>query len=175
IHDLESQIEITKAELVRTQVERTEQQAKVDQDYLDSIMQQHSIDLSNARSQIRNLENKLFEEESKSHEMLTRIENLQDQLRGFEESNKVKTLNHSVNSNSSNLPVLSITEPINISSIPNHSPSLTGKSNGLSVSSSFANTIDERSLSAHTLHQRRQSLNMLKTRMEEELGLNEIS
>ncbi|MBW0478181.1 hypothetical protein O181_017896 [Austropuccinia psidii MF-1] len=128
----------------------SEREEKIDQDYLDSILQQHQIDLSTARSQIRSLENKLFEEESRSHEMLTRIESLQDQLRGAEGNlKKGKQLTGS----DSNAPLTNSITQLNNSSLL------------------FSQMIDESSLSAETRHHRRESLNCLKTRMEKELGL----
>ncbi|KAA1108685.1 hypothetical protein PGT21_021488 [Puccinia graminis f. sp. tritici] len=83
VSELRRESEGLRVELLATLEER---KTAVDQTYVDSIIQQHQIDLSTAWSQIRALESRVFEEESRSLEMLTRVENLQDELRGAEEA-----------------------------------------------------------------------------------------
>lgn len=164
--DLRQESESLKARLEGSA--KDEKNSNIDQDYVDSILQQHQIDLSTARSQIRSLESRIFEEESKSHEMLTRIEHLQDELRGAEEALKERK-NSTAFSPS---PVTSTTTTsTNHRSIPVRSVQDSSSSMRPATDTLFSKMIDQSKLSDQTKHNRIESLNLLRTRMENELGL----
>ncbi|CAH7669326.1 hypothetical protein PPACK8108_LOCUS3928, partial [Phakopsora pachyrhizi] len=180
IADLRTELKDLKAKLEGL-CKIDEEKPRVDQDYLDSILQQHTIDLSIARSQIRSLETRVFESESKSHEMLTRVEDLQDQLRGAESILKERTEELNRIASMSKSPA----QPHSLNRIPSVLLSPTRVVDEQSSLGSFINVsldggdgpfgskfrVDESSLSPQTRNYRRQSLNLLRTRMQTELGL----
>lgn len=191
--------------------------APLDREYVDSIQQQHELDLSTARTQIRTLENRVFEEESHCHELLKRVGEYQDQVRGLEESlrterDRSKNLGDSVSPSSAANPAGT---PLMLSS--NHLSPTPSPSSGRSPrpspshrrSASHLPTLTEslepsqrsyfpvearaspsprppipddvpslrqaRAVPPSARHARKVSLSMLKTRMEDELGVPDLN
>ncbi|EFP77065.1 uncharacterized protein PGTG_03021 [Puccinia graminis f. sp. tritici CRL 75-36-700-3] len=168
VSELRRELEGLRVELLATLEER---KTAVDQTHVDSIIQQHQIDLLTTWSQIRALESRVFEEESHSLGMLNRVENLQDELRGAKEALRQRK----------NTPLTDSPNPAIPSSSSFAVPQATVGSSSetcpqsTSKKTNFLKMIDESNLSEQTKQTRTKSLNLLKTQMENDLGLLNLS
>jgi hypothetical protein len=119
----------------------------LDEELLSSLRQQHAVDLSAVTSQIRALENIVFDKDRT-------IYDLQKQVNGLEEYH-VKPKPHS------------------ISKASDHSGSLLSHhTHQPALPSPLARTVFDQALTPETFHKRKVSLNMLKARMESEARAN---
>lgn len=115
---------------------------------LNSLFQKHALELSAATSQIRLLENSIFDKDSAIHE-------LQKRIKSYE-----KYMDH-VNPS---VP----TRPISRTSNYNEFSRLTSSDHRPSLPSPLARTIFDETMTPEAFHKRKVSLGMLKARMESE-------
>ncbi|PSS29717.1 hypothetical protein PHLCEN_2v2865 [Hermanssonia centrifuga] len=129
-----------------------------DEEMLNTLTQQHSLELSAARSEIRTLENSVFQAEAKAHSLQRQVAALEDQLAHLRPSSR-----------NSQLPSV----PARVSSRNfDHSDDLrrasfgSGRPTGVTRPASPPSSFE--GLSAETRHKRKVSLSMLKARIDSE-------
>lgn len=147
-------------------------QGSVGDEMLVAAQQQHTLELSEARSQIRSLQNSIYSEQSRSHALQKQIAALENELVSLRytippsspfraagaTSGARLTRTHSAQSFTSNHSI----PASNRGGVP---------SRLATVARPGVNPFDETSLSPDTRHKRKVSLSMLKARMESERGL----
>jgi hypothetical protein len=142
----------------------------LDAELLSSLRQQHALDLSAAQSQIRALENSVFDAEARAHALQKQVVALEDQLA------------HSRSRPSSRLGQRSFSPgqfrpssragshaDLRRSSFGSHRPS---KSN---LAPPLSRSIFDQNMSAETRHKRLVSLSMLKARIDSEVQVTSRS
>jgi len=117
---------------------------------LNSLRQQHALELSTATSHIRALENTIFDKDSAIH-------GLQKEIKSYEEQ-----MDHT--KPSPRLP----RRPISRTSNYNDSSRLSSGAHRPSLPSPLARTVFDEAMTPETFHKRKVSLSMLKARMESE-------
>lgn len=117
----------------------------LDEELLSSLRQQHAFELSAATSQVRALENIIFDKDTAIHE-------LQKRVNGLEE--------HHVTPNSRSISKAPDYNGVSRFSLPTALPS------------PLARTVFDQPMTPETFHKRKVSLNMLKARMESEARSN---
>ncbi len=129
-----------------------------DEEMLNTLAQQHSLELSAARSEIRTLENSVFQAEAKAHSLQRQVAALEDQLAHLRPSSR-----------NAQLPPV----PARVSSRNlDHSDDLrrasfgSGRPTGVTRPASPPSSFE--GLSAETRHKRKVSLSMLKARIDSE-------
>ena len=152
----QNEIEVLRSELTSREEELTllrESASKpsskatrpLDEELLSSLRQQHALELSAATSQIRALENTIFDKDRTIHDLQKRVSGLE------EHQNK----------------------PNALSKASDHSGSvLSHHSYRPALPSPLARTVFDQALTVETFHKRKVSLNMLKARMESESRVN---
>lgn len=125
---------------------------------LSSIRQQHALDLSNAQSTIRALENSVFDGEAKIHGLQKQIASLQDQVTRLQAAARQPPRSFS--------PTLS--RPA--SRTKDHDLRRTIHKPTNAVPPPLSRTVFDQALSPETLHKRKVSLSMLKARIDSELS-----
>ncbi|KAF5385243.1 hypothetical protein D9615_001137 [Tricholomella constricta] len=128
----------------------------LDDELLSSLRQQHALDLSSAQSQIRALENSVFDANARAHALQKQVSALEDQLARPQPSSRLGQRSFS--------PVPSALRPssrnsdLRRSSIGSHPPPL-------------ARSIFDQNMSPETRHKRLISLSMLKARIDSEVDV----
>ncbi|KAF7307296.1 hypothetical protein MIND_00523600 [Mycena indigotica] len=140
-------------EHLRDAVSLPSEAPSLDNELISSMRQQHALELSTAQSQIRALENSVFDAEAKSHSLRKQISSLEDQLR------------------------LAGTHRAMSPSIPSSSRPV---SRAASVRAGLGNpnaplsrTLFDQNLTAETRHKRKVSLSMLKARIDSEVAAHQ--
>ncbi|RDB29429.1 hypothetical protein Hypma_015998 [Hypsizygus marmoreus] len=145
---------------------RTDAPQSLDDELLSSLRQQHALDLSAAQSQIRALENSVYEANARSHTLQKHVNALEDQL-AHSRSRPTSRLGHrSFSPIPGALRASSRTRSnsdIRRSSFGSHRPS------NLGVMPPLARSIFDQNMSAETRHKRLVSLSMLKARIDSEV------
>jgi len=138
---------------------------------LVAVQQQHAIELSETRSQIRSLQNGIYSEQSRTHALQKQIAALENELASLRLAAPPTSPFRATASSSG----LRLTRTHSVQSITsNHSnpASTRGMPSRLAtVPRPGINPFDETSLPPDTRHKRKVSLSMLKARMESERGL----
>ncbi|KAF9486371.1 hypothetical protein BDN70DRAFT_926625 [Pholiota conissans] len=144
-------------EIVNTPV--SDAPRSLDNELLSSIRQQHAIEISAATSQIRALENTIFDKESVNHKLQKQLNALEEQIVQLRATNsRLK---------SSPMPSRPASRAVESSdlrraSFGSHRPSAS------SQALLSSRTMFDRVMSPETLHKRKVSLSMLKARIESE-------
>src|SRR6266540_3198863 len=113
------------------------------------MRQQHSLDLSAATSQIRALENTIFDKDTEIHVLQKRINDLEDQM------------------NQQRSSIWYPPHPTSRASNRNEHSWVTS-SPQLNLPSPLARTVFDQAITPETLHKRKVSLTMLKARLDSE-------
>lgn len=147
-----------------------------DQEYVDSISTQHSLDLSTARTQIRSLEQRLFNERDSIHQFMktngdlkSQIDSLVDEL--DTEREKTKRKERELESLRRGAP------PFPVPLSPHEgfiSPPLQRTPLSPSIPTTQPRFSSIPGATKEQRHARRESLSLLKTRMEDELGVDAL-
>jgi hypothetical protein len=127
---------------------------------LNSLRQQHALDLSASQSQIRALENSVFEAEARSHNLQKRVHALETQLAQVRPSSTLGRRSFSPNHYSRPASRLQSRTDLGRSSFSSQRPTLLSRS------------LFDQGLSPETKHKRKVSLSMLKARIESEIAAN---
>ncbi|KIY46333.1 hypothetical protein FISHEDRAFT_47472, partial [Fistulina hepatica ATCC 64428] len=129
----------------------------LDAEMLGSLRQQHAFDMSAAHSQIRALENKVFEAEARAHALQKHVSALEDSL--------TRASSATVRREST-----SISRPSSRASLDYRRPSSSLSTSQKNLPTPLARTMFDQNLSEETLHKRKISLGMLKVRMDSEIA-----
>lgn len=131
----------------------TDAPQSLDDELIGSLRQQHALDLSAAQSQIRALENIIFDGEAKAHALQKQINALQDQVSQLQSARVVQR---------------------SFSPIPSRPASDLGRSSFGSHRPSnpppLSRSVFDQNLSPETRHKRKVSLSMLKARIDSEVA-----
>lgn len=126
----------------------------LDDELLSSIRQQHAIELSAATSQIRALENTIFDKDSMNHSLQKQINKLEELVNHQRSASRLgppsRPASRAMDTNSDG----------RRSSLHSH--------RGSHLPQPLSRTIFDHSMSPETLHKRKVSLSMLKARIESE-------
>lgn len=128
-----------------------------DEEMLSSLRQQHALDLSASQSQIRALENSVFDAEARAHALQKQVHTLEARFAIKESGSRLGQRSFSPNHYPS--------RPL--SRIQSHSEF--GRSSFNSSQRPFSRSIFDQSLTPETRHKRKVSLSMLKARIESEV------
>ena len=149
---LRSQLHVKEEECEQLQNNSTSGKPRsLNDEFVDSLRQQHALDLSAAQSQIRALEDSVFSAEAKAHALQKQVVFLEDQLRHGPRS--FSPVSRPASRNETDLRRASFGSHRNTNLAP----------------SSLARPIFDHELSPETVHKRKISLSMLKVRMESEM------
>lgn len=142
----------------------------LDAELLSSLRQQHALDLSAAQSQIRALENSVFDAEARSHALQKQVAALEDQL-AHSRSRPSSRLGQRSFSPSQFRPTSRAGSHADLrrSSFGSHRPS---KNN---LAPPLSRSIFDQNMSAETKHKRLVSLSMLKARIDSEVEVTSRS
>lgn len=127
----------------------TPQSLDDDDELIGSLRQQHALDLSAAQSQIRAMENIIFDGEAKAHALQKQINALQDQVSQLQSARVAQR-------SFSPMP----SRPASRSSFGSHRPSNPPP---------LSRSVFDQNLSPETRHKRKVSLSMLKARIDSEV------
>jgi predicted nucleic acid-binding Zn-ribbon protein len=130
----------------------------LDHELLSSLRQQHALDLSAAQSQIRALENSVFDAEAKSHALRKQLSTLEDQLAQTRGAVAHRALSPSIPSTS---------RPASRAASVR-----TGLGAG---APSLARSVFDQNLTPETRHKRKVSLSMLKARIDSEVAAHALA
>jgi myosin protein heavy chain len=139
---------------------RTDAPGSLNDEMLGSLRQQHALDLSNAQSAIRSLENTVFEREAAIHSLQKQITALQDQASRLPRQAPPRSFSPGMPSRPSS----------RVSNDARRPPSGLSRPDS-NVPPPLSRTVFDQALSAETLHKRKVSLSMLKARIESELSV----
>jgi uncharacterized coiled-coil DUF342 family protein len=147
----------------------------LDAEMLNAMQQQHDLDLSAARSEIRRLETIVHEEQAKSHSLQRQITSLEDELANHRLSN-----GHGLARMSSPKPSSSLRRTLAENASPRRSLDLSRSfyppprpgSPSFLVSPSLTRATIDSTLPAETIHKRMVSLSMLKARIDSERAVS---
>jgi len=128
-----------------------------DEEMLGSLRQQHALDLSASQSQIRALENSVFDAEARAHALQKQVHTLEARLAIKEPGSRLGQRSFSPNHYSSR----------SLSRVQSHSEF--GRSSFNSSQRPFSRSIFDQSLTPEARHKRKVSLSMLKARIESEV------
>ncbi|KAG5645333.1 hypothetical protein DXG03_006395 [Asterophora parasitica] len=132
---------------------RTGAPQSLDDELLRSLRQQHALDLSSAQSQVRALENSVYDANARAHALQKQVSALEDQLARPRPSSRLGQ--RSFSPVPSGLRPASRSSDLRRSSIGSHQPPL-------------VRSIFDQNMSAETRHKRLVSLSMLKARIDSE-------
>lgn len=118
--------------------------SSLDDEMLRSIHQQHALELSSATSQIRALENTIFDKDSANHRLQKQLNTLEEQLTKLRTSSTKSGLDSRRSSGSYQRPAQPRQPPL-------------------------SRTVFDQVISAETMHKRKVSLSMLKARIDSEM------
>ncbi|KAK2461493.1 hypothetical protein APHAL10511_005956 [Amanita phalloides] len=135
--------------------------SSLDNEFIASLRQQHALDLSAAQSQIRALEDSVFNAETKSHTLQQQIAYLEDQLR------HTRSTSH-INRSFSRSPVPS--RPASRNEIDLRRSSFGSHRAVNPAASPLSRTVIDPEMSLETINKRKISLSMLKARMQGEMA-----
>jgi len=127
-----------------------------DEEMLGSLRQQHALDLSASQSQIRALENSVFDAEARAHALQKQVYTLEARLAILQPGSRLGQRSFSPNHYPS--------RPL--SRVQSHSEF------GRSSQRPFPRPILDQNLTPETRHKRKVSLSMLKARIESEVVVN---
>ncbi|KAG6851371.1 hypothetical protein H0H93_005769 [Arthromyces matolae] len=130
-------------------------QHSLDEELVESLRQQHALDLSASQSQIRALENDVFDANARAHSFQKQVSALEDQIARFRSASR------------SFSPVPSGLHPSSRNSELRRSSF--GSNRQLAGAAPLARTIFDQNMSAETRHKRLVSLSMLKARIDSEV------
>jgi len=128
-----------------------------DEEMLSSLRQQHALDLSASQSQIRALENSVFDAEARAHALQKQVHTLEARLAVKEPGSRLGQRSFSPNHYPS--------RPL--SRVQSHSEF--GRSSFNLSQRPFSRSIFDQSLTPEARHKRKVSLSMLKARIESEV------
>ena len=123
----------------------------LDDELLSSLRQQHALELSAVTSQIRALENTIFDKDSEIHMLQKRLNGLEDQMNQQRSSMRIPP------------------RPASQASNLNEHSRLLDSSAQLNLPSPLARTVFDQAITPETLHKRKVSLTMLKARLDSEV------
>lgn len=127
---------------------------------LNSLRQQHALDLSASQSQIRALENSVFEAEARSHNLQKQVHALESQLAQVRPSSRLGRRSFSPTHFSRPASRIQAHSDLGRSSFSSQRPALLSRS------------LLDQGLSPETRHKRKVSLSMLKARIDSEIAAN---
>ncbi|KAG6842380.1 hypothetical protein C0991_007510 [Blastosporella zonata] len=128
---------------------------------VDSLRQQHALDLSAAESQIRALENSVFDANARAHSLQKQVSVLEDQLARLRPSSRLGQRSFS--------PAPSGLRPGSRNSEFRRSSFGSHRQVGSGAPPPLARSIFDQNMSAETRHKRLVSLSMLKARIDSEV------
>ncbi|KAF9531841.1 hypothetical protein CPB83DRAFT_867745 [Crepidotus variabilis] len=131
----------------------TDAPRSLDDEMLNSLRQQHALELSSATSQIRALENSIFDKDSAIHSLQKQINSLQEQTLRPKSPARVPSRPFSPTSHNNSQ------NELRRSSFGHNRPNLP---------SPLARTVFDQAMTPKTMHKRKVSLSMLKARMNSE-------
>ncbi|KAF8665466.1 hypothetical protein AX16_000484 [Volvariella volvacea WC 439] len=135
----------------------------LDSEIISSLRQQHALDMSNAHSTIRALENDVFDAQAKYHTLVKHVGSLEDQLAQAKLALTRAGISRSFS------PAGTPSRPSSRGSPTEGRRSSLGRgSSNLSSVPPISRVVLEQNLTPETLHKRKVSLSMLKARMESE-------
>lgn len=123
---------------------------------LSSLRQQHALEISAATSQIRALENTIFDKESANHALQKQVNNLEEQLSRIRPHSRLAHKHSPVPSRPSSR---MMDNDLRRSSFGSHRPN----------PPALARSVFENTMSPETMHKRKVSLSMLKARIDSEI------
>ncbi|KAG6846055.1 hypothetical protein H0H87_006419 [Tephrocybe sp. NHM501043] len=173
LQSAQNEIEILRADLSAREEEilelqetvaspiRTNGQQSLDDEIIDSLRQQYALDLSAAQSQIRALENSVYDANARAHSFQKQVSALEDQLARPRPSSRVGQRSFS--------PTPSGLRPGSRNSELRHSPLSSNRQLGSGAPLPLARSVFDQNMSAETRHKRLISLSMLKARIDSEV------
>jgi len=126
----------------------------LDNEMLSSIRQQHAIEISAATSQIRALENTIFDKDSANHKLQKQLNSVEERLMQLQSSSRRPLSPVSVRPASR-----ALENDLRRSSFGSHRPN----------PAPLSRTIFDHNISLETVHKRKVSLSMLKARIDSEV------
>ncbi|TFK77514.1 hypothetical protein BDN72DRAFT_47345 [Pluteus cervinus] len=169
LEQAQNEVEALRAELLSKdeEIERLRQASdsqapgatqSLDSELFSSLKQQHALELSATQSQIRALEDSVFQAEAKSHALQKQVSALEDQLaharsavpRSFSPSVPSRPSSRGPTLNDGRRPSIGSHRPSHLAAPP------------------ISRSAFDQDLSPETLHKRKVSLSMLKARMDSE-------
>lgn len=140
---------------------------------LVAVQQQHALELSEARSQIRSLENSIYAGQSRTHALQKQITALENELASLRFSAPPSSPFRPTGASS---PGLRLTRAQSTQSFMSNHPNAASNRGAMlprlaTATRPGVNPFDEASLPPDTRHKRKVSLSMLKARMESERSL----
>ncbi|KAJ6601389.1 hypothetical protein DFH09DRAFT_1490676 [Mycena vulgaris] len=137
---------------------RADDPHSLDHELINSLRQQHALDLSAAQSQIRALENSVFDAEAKSHALRKQVGALEDQVAQTRGAAAQRALSPSIPSTS------------------RPASRATSVRTGLGVGAPpLARSVFDQNLTPETRHKRKVSLSMLKARIDSEVAAHALA
>jgi hypothetical protein len=131
----------------------------LNEEMLNSLRQQHALDLSASQSQIRALENSVFDAEARAHTLQKQVHNLEAQLALARPSSRLGQRSFSPNH---------VSRPS--SRVQSHSELGRSSFSSSQRPPALSRSIFDQNLTPETRHKRKVSLNMLKARIESEVA-----
>lgn len=179
---IRTRAQLEEANLLLTASSSTQELApssSLNEEMIDSLKQQHSLELSEAMSQIRTLETSVFQEQAKTHTLQRRVTALEDEIHML----NMQLASASV---APTAPVQRLNSPL--SPLPSRNSALSLHTNGVNRSAPSKQRAPRRdsnlvvpphpaidsALSPEARHKRKVSLSMLKARIESEMGPRRI-
>lgn len=151
--------ELEQLRQIQSSSSQNDPQPSLNEEMLNSLRQQHALDLSASQSQIRALENSVFEAEARAHGLQKQVHTLEAQLAQARPSSRLGQRSFSPNHFSRPASrVQSQSEP--------------GRSSLSSQRPPLSRSIFDQGLTVETRHKRKVSLSMLKARIESEVAAN---
>ncbi|KAF9451367.1 hypothetical protein P691DRAFT_787200 [Macrolepiota fuliginosa MF-IS2] len=133
----------------------------LNEEMLNSLRQQHALDLSAAQSQIRALENSVFDAEARAHGLQKQVHSLEAQLALARPSSRLGQRSFSPNH---------VSRPG--SRVQSHSELGRSSFSSSQRPPALSRSIFDQNLTPETRHKRKVSLSMLKARIESEVAVN---
>ena len=133
----------------------------LDAELLSSLRQQYALDLSAAQSQIRALENSVFDAEARSHALQKQVVALEDQLAHSRSRPSSRLGQRSFSPSQFRPSSRTGSTDLRRSSLGSHRPS--------NLAPPLSRAIFDQNMSAETRHKRMVSLSMLKARIDSEV------
>ena len=183
VEGVQNEIELLQAEITQKdeEIERLRESApspnvrnSLDGEMSSALKQQQTLELSNARSQIRALESAVFEADARAHSLQKQVSSLMDQLTQLRSLSTIPTRPFSPTPGMPSRPssrARNVSDDLRIQlARGGSSQSISGVSNPRSSPPQKPRKSKFETLSPETKHKRRVSLGMLKARIDSELA-----
>lgn len=183
VEGMQNEIELLHAEIVHKdeEMERLREsmpssnvRSSLDGEMSSALKQQQTLELSNARSQIRALESAVFEADARAHSLQKQVSSLMDQLTQLRSLSTVPTRPFSPTPGMPSRPgsrARNASDELRVQAVrAGSSQSISGMSNPRSSPLQKPRKSTFETLSPETKHKRRVSLGMLKARIDSEVA-----